>query len=401
MQLDLFAHVAEAYAAAGGALDNETLYRSVARRAGLDEGALHETRPIGRAASPRSPIKRRIRWYQQTLKTLGVLRRVPGQRGLWELTESARDGLMRARRGVRLLAFSTDLGLAIWARNEDVFPHLGEPIALCVTSPPYPLRRPRAYGNPDSAEYTDFITQALEPVVRSLLPGGSIVLNLSNGIFEPGLPSRSLYLERLTLALHERLGLHLMDRIPWVNRSKPPGPTMWACIRRVQLTEAYEPVLWFTNDPMRVRADNRRVLQAHTERHAQLIAAGGERRTAAYGDGAYRLAPGDFGAPTAGRIPRNVIERGHQCADTRAYRRYAKEQGLPIHGAMFPTDLPAFFIQLLTEPDELVVDLFGGTARSGLASERLGRRWLVTEWIWQFLHGARSLFEHFPGYRAG
>lgn len=129
------------------------------------------------------------------------------------------------------------------------------------------------------------------------------------------------------------------------------------------------------------------------------MAAGGEQRSAIYGDGAYRLQPGSFGQITSGKIPRNVIERGHMCRDTLAYRRHAKELGLPIHGAMQPTAIPDFFIRLLTTPEELVVDPFGGTIRSGLAAERLGRRWLVVEWMLQYIRGAAELFRDAKGFR--
>nr|WP_245180422.1 DNA methyltransferase [Cupriavidus sp. LEh25] len=243
------------------------------------------------------------------------------------------------------------------------------------------------------------LCEALEPIVAGLVPGGSIVLNVSNDIVEPRSPARSLYIERLTLALHDRLGLSLMGRVPWVNYSKPPGPTRWACVDRVQLASAYEPVLWFTNDPSCVRADNRQLLEAHTARHRQLMAAGGEARNAVYGDGAYRIRASAFGNQTAGRLPRNVIERGHNCADTRAYRRAAQSLGLPTHGAMQPTDIPDFFTRFLSRPGDLVVDPFGGTIRTGLAAERLGRRWIATAWILQYVRGAAELFRQADGFQ--
>lgn len=398
-QLDLFAHVAAAYAEApDNALDNGALYGKVADRAGIDLAAIDACVPIGAAGSLRSPAKRKIRWYQQTLKQLGVIERVEGARGIWRLTESAGKELHKTGDGVKLVAFSTNLGVAIWGNSRDVFGSISEPIALCVTSPPYPLHQARAYGNPDESHYVDFICSALEPIVGNLVPGGSIVLNISNDIFESKSPARSLYVERLILALHDRLSLSLMDRIPWVNFSKPPGPTHWACVKRVQLTTAYEPVFWFTNDPMRVRSDNRRVLEPHTERHLRLMQAGGAKRTAEYGDGAYKIRPDSYGRITEGKIPRNVIQRGHSCNDTRAYRDHASALGLSPHGAMQPTEIPDFFIRFLTEPGELVVDLFGGTIRTGLAAERLGRRWLVTEWILQYIRGAAELFRDYPGF---
>lgn len=398
-QLDLFSHVAAAYAEAPDhTLDNGTLYGIVAERAGLLPAELDARVPIGRAGDMHNPTKRKLRWYQQTLKQLGMIERVDGQRGIWRLTEAAGKDLHKAAPGVKLVAFSTELGIAVWSRCESVFGSLHEPIALCVTSPPYPLRQARAYGNPDEARYVDFICEALESVVRNLVPGGSIVLNISNDIHETKSPARSLYIERLILALHDRLGLALMDRMPWVNYSKPPGPTLWACVNRVQLTTAYEPVFWFTNDPARVRSDNRRVLEAHTDRHLRLMQAGGAQRSAVYGDGAYRIRPDSYGRMTEGKIPRNVIQRGHACIDTLAYRQHATELGVPVHGAMQPTSIPDFFIRFLTEPGDLVVDTFGGTIRTGLAAERLGRRWLVTEWILQYLRGAAELFRDFPGF---
>lgn len=398
-QLDLFAAITSAYAAApDAALDNATLYGTITHAADPAARAHDAPVPIGRAGTPRSPLRRQIRWYQQTLKRLGVLEHAPGTRGVWRLTAQARHDLQPAAPQLKLIAFSTDLGVAIWGRCEEVFPGLTESVALCVTSPPYPLRKARAYGGPTAADYTDFLCRALEPVVRSLIPGGSLVLNISNDIFEPGRPSRDLYAERLVLALHDRLGLALMDRIPWVNPSKPPAPTYWACVRKVQLVATYEPVYWFTNDPDRVRSDNRRVLEAHTARQAALHGRGGEQRQTNYGDGTCRVRPGSYGQATAGRIPRNVLTRSHTCSDTKAYRRHAQALGLPVHAAMQPTTLPDFFIRFLTEPGDLVLDPFGGTVKTGLAAERLGRRWLVTEQMGAYLRGAAELFRVAAGF---
>lgn len=398
MRLPLLAYVGKAYAKAD-TLDNETLYAHVAEQADIGEADLNARVPIGANASPRSPIKRKIRWYQQTLKRLGIIEHVQGKRGVWRLTEEAKAGLHRPLPGVKLVAFSTDLGLAVWGRTADLFTAgFGELIHLYFSSLPYPLRRQRVYGNPSAEEYPNFVCEALEPIVRHLAPGGSIVLNISNDIFEQGSPARSLYMERTTLALCDRLGLHLMDRIPWVNYAKPPGPTWWACINRQQLSAAWEPILWFTNDPLRCKADNRRVLLPHTKKHQKMIEANGCGRTSNYGDGAYRLREHSFGEQTKGRIPRNVIQRGNACSDTREYCRQAKALDLKTHGAMQPTDLADFFVRYLTEPGDLVVDSFGGTCRTGLAAERNGRRWMLGEWMLEYLRGAAELFKTFPGF---
>lgn len=383
-----------------GQLTNRELYSSVAQSAGLTEAQMAEKMPIGRAGAMRSPAQRAVRFVQQTLKAMGVLERVEGERGVWRVAvPEGKKGLHAPPDELTVLAFQTDLGAAIWGNSPTGWRGFDEEVSLVFSSPPFPLRNARAYGNVDEQQYVDWLCRALEPLIRTLVPGGSVVLNLSNDIHLPRSPARSLYLERLIIALHDRLGLSKMDAIPWVNLSKAPGPTYWACVNRVQMAAKYEPVYWMTNDPLRVRSDNRRILQPHSEKHKRLIAAGGEQRTAVFGDGAYRISHGSFGAPTEGRLPHNVLMHGHNCPDSRAYRRAAKNMGLPVHAAMMPSVVAEWAIRFLTEPGELVVDLFGGTARTGLVAERLKRRWFVMERILQYLRGGAELFAGAPGYR--
>lgn len=171
--------ISEVYAAAvGGQLDNESLYVRVAAAAGIDKAELDAVTPIGKAGVPRSPIKRRIRWFQQDLVKSKVIERVSGTRGVWRLTDVVGQELEKATSGVKLIAFCTDLGIAVWGSCQDVFKSFNEPISLIISSPPYPLRSARAYGGiSDEVAYVDFICSAIEPVVRALMPGGSVVLN--------------------------------------------------------------------------------------------------------------------------------------------------------------------------------------------------------------------------------
>lgn len=399
-QLNLFNVVEGIYKSVETPISNGELYQRVIQETNLTPEDLNNKVAIGRTGAMHSTLKRKIRWYQQTLKSIGLIKRVEGgQKGLWQLSEPQGKDLKKAKPGVKLVAFSTSLGVCIWGSNTDTFTNLDEPIALCISSPPYPLRTARKYGNPTLAQYIEFILRSLEPVIKGLMPGGSLVLNVGNDIFESGSPARTMYVEELMLSIKKEFGLELMDRIPWVNYSKPPTPTQWACVERVQLKSSYEHIYWFTNDPMRVRSDNRRVLVSHTETHQRLIAAGGEKRITSYGDNAHRLRVGSFSGETSGSIARNVFEKGHICPDTKFLHQTAKELGLPRHGAMFPTALPEFFIQFLTEPGDLVVDLFSGAGKVAVAAERLKRRWLVSEIILEFTRLSAELFRSFEGFQ--
>lgn len=398
-QLDLFSHVLAAYSAVSDRpMPNEELYRAVAQRACLKAPDTQRVEPVGEARAPRNLFHRRVRWYQQTLKNLRMLERVEGKRGIWQLTDRARKDLHPIRRPWTMLAFSTDLGVSVWGAASDVFRDLDVPITLCFTSPPYPLRTPRSYGNVDSRAIVDFICQTLAPVIDNLAQDGSLALNVSNDIFENRSPSRSTYLERLVLTLVDEYGLHLMDRWVWHNASKPPSPIQWASKTRQQLCVAYEPILWFAKDPQKVKSDNRRVLEPHTPRQQALINQGGERRTATYGDGAYRLRPGSFGQATAGRIPRNVIQQGHRCRWSDLYRREAAALGLPLHGAGMPYAIPEFVIRLLTEEGDVVADPFGGRSMSGRAAESLGRKWICSEMMLEYAVGGSTLFTDAEGF---
>jgi DNA modification methylase len=396
-QMSLLVDIQKAYA--DGPLENAALYQRLVKSGTLPEASLAGTTAVGRDRVQHNCTKRAIRWYQQTLKRLGVLENT-GQRGHWGLVRANKDALTQATPRTVLLGFSTRLGVALWGSCADVFSGLDEPISLCLTSPPYPLSRPRAYGNPTEREYVDWICGLLEPIVKNLVPGGSVVLNVSNDIFLTGSPARSLYRERLVLALHDRLGLQKMDEIIWHNPCKAPGPIQWASLNRSQLNVAWEPVYWFTNDPSKVRSDNRRVLEPHSDKHLAFVQSGGAKQRRVNGDGSQRLYPGAFSQPTPGRIPRNLMSVRHNCTDQATYRKYCQSIGVRHHGASMPLDLARKLVGLIAEPGGLVVDPCGGSFTTAKAAQELGYRWLSTEIMREYVVGGASRFTEFDGYAA-
>ena len=378
-------------------LSTQGLYKAVANDLGMQHDLFTTYDPPVTPGSQHGANARSVRWAQQTMKAHGLLYRV--ERGQWALTSEGRRQLRRPARGLHLVAFSTDLGLAVWGDCRDVITHVDEPITLCVTSPPYPIAKGRAYGQIDAREYVDWLCDALADTVERLALGGNICLILGNDVFERGRPSREAYVERLTLALIDRFGLSLMDRLIWHNPSKAPGPVAWASKKRIQLNTAYETVLWLTNDPERVIADNRRVLRDHSARHQALLDAGGEYRDTTSQDGAQRLRAGvSFASPTAGKIPRNVLQYGHACVDQREYRKHAARLGLPLHGAVAPASLYRFLIEFLSEPGDLTADIMAGSLSLGVAAEQTGRRWLAIEKYGEYIAGGSQRFIKSDGY---
>lgn len=395
MQLSLLEQaVIETYAESEGAVDNKAAYEKIAEKLDLTDSQRNEIAPVGKAGAFRNLFHRKVRWVQQNLKAKKLL--LNPSRGKWELIKAKKDELHAIEQGKSIIAMSTSLGMALCSRNESVFEEgiIDEPVHLVLTSPPYPLRIARNYGNKGQNEYVEWLMKILEPIVNRLADGGSIVLNISNDIFLEKSPARSTYWHRLVIALEDELGLYLMDTVPWVS-NKIPTPVQWASKNRYQMNATWEPCLWFTNNPLKSFANNQRVLQPHTEQHKKLMQSGGLKKQAVHGDGAYRKPVGAFGSVTEGKIQRNVLNISNYCKSGRAVSKAAKEAGLNTHGAKMPRALSDFWIKYLTEPDMLVVDPFYGTGTTGESAQLLGRRWIGVEMIWEYLKQSFTRFDDF------
>jgi site-specific DNA-methyltransferase (cytosine-N4-specific) len=79
------------------------------------------------------------------------------------------------------------------------------------------------------------------------------------------------------------------------------------------------------------------------------------------------------------------------------YMKRCAEAGLKPHPARFPTQLPEFFMKYLTDPGDLVVDIFGGSNTTGFVAEQLRRYWLSFEIERRYLEGSKLRFLDDPG----
>jgi len=380
-------HFLKFYPDTGKPIDNETMYRRFGDAAAIDKTELETLTPVGRDGRRYSLPKRRARWMQQELKRLGLLERVG--RAQWKLTEQGRKKvrLTQTIGDFSMLAFSTRLGIAVWGDARAVFDKIDTPITLMVSSPPYPIMYGRAYGKWGEDEVIDLIVAVVEKILKNLVDGGSVMLNVGVDVFEKGKASRSVWVERLILRIYDVLGLRLMDRIIWHNPSKIPGPVEWASKRRIQMSSAYEPVLWFSNNPNKSKTDNRRILTPYTDKQKKLIERGGEAQGRQNGDGAYTSRRGAFGKDNGGSMPRNIFKRGHISRSSSRYRSLCKENGLPTHHAMFPFELAEHLVKFGSEEGDLVVDPFGGSLTTAAVCEENRRRFITTDVVHEYLHG--------------
>jgi site-specific DNA-methyltransferase (cytosine-N4-specific) len=103
-----------------------------------------------------------------------------------------------------------------------------------------------------------------------------------------------------------------------------------------------------------------------------------------------------------GSIPPNVLEEqdapsdmlkfGNNAAND-SYTVRCKEAGIKIHPARFPYSLPEFFIKMLTDESDLVVDPFAGSNTTGAVCEKLNRNWIAIENVEEYLTASKFRFE--------
>lgn len=269
-------------------------------------------------------------------------------------------------------------------------------IDLVVTSPPYALHFKKAYGNADQADYIDWFLPFAHEIRRVLTDEGSFVLNIG-GAWNPGKPTRSIYTYKLLIALVENVGLHLAQEFFWYNPAKMPVPAEWVTVRRIRVKDSVEFVWWLSKTP-NPKATNRAVLRPYSKDMLRLNQRGlrATKRPAGH-----VINEGFASIEQGGSIPPNMIDEGTPSdllkfgnnAANDPYTKRCKEAGIQIHPARFPAVLPEFYIKMLTDPHDLVVDPFAGSNTTGMVAESLERRWIAMEMDESYLEASRFRFE--------
>ena len=84
-----------------------------------------------------------------------------------------------------------------------------------------------------------------------------------------------------------------------------------------------------------------------------------------------------FGNGSSGdAIPSNLLQISNTESNS-MYITSCKAVGTKCHPARFPVKLPEFFIRFLTDPGDLVVDIFSGSNTTGWSAESEGRHWMA------------------------
>jgi site-specific DNA-methyltransferase (cytosine-N4-specific) len=298
--------------------------------------------------------------------------------------------------------YRTSLGSAFLGNSHELLGRVpDETVNLVFTSPPYALHFKKEYGNADKRDYVRWFIPFAKEVFRILEEDGSFVLNIG-GSYNQGTPTRSLYHFKLLIALVEEVGFHLAQECFWYNPAKMPMPAEWVTVRRMRVKDSVEYVWWLSKTPW-PKANNLNVLKEYSPDMIRLSRRGVKPTTRPSG---HVIRDSFDKVDAGGAIPPNVVEDelcdfpvpeamlkfGNNAAND-DYAKRSKELGLKMHPARFPASLPEFFIKLLTDRDDIVIDPFAGSNTTGLVAEGLGRRWIAMECVREYVEASKVRFE--------
>lgn len=292
--------------------------------------------------------------------------------------------------------YQTGYGSAYLGDSLDLLAKLPDSsVNLIFTSPPYALHFKKEYGNVNKADYVAWFLEFAKEMRRVLTDDGSFVLNIG-GSYNPKTPTRSLYHFKLLIALVEEIGFYLAQECFWYNPAKMPMPAEWVTVRRVRVKDSVEYVWWFSKTPF-PKADNRKVLRPYSADMVRLATKGVKTTVRPSG---HNIKSSFDKIENGGSIPPNVIEDdttadmlvlGNNSANDH-YTMRCKDAGIKIHPARFPAALPAFFMNMLTDEGDVIVDPFAGSNTAGSVAEKLGRRWIAMELVEEYLEASKFRF---------
>lgn len=230
-------------------------------------------------------------------------------------------------------------------------------VDLIVTSPPYADARHKHYDSVHPDKFVDWFLTFHEPFYNALKPTGSLVLNIKDKVVDG---VRHRYVWQTIEALSKR-GWFAIDDYLWHKTNPMPG--YWPTRLRdgweycFHLSKSKRP--YFNADAVRqpigdwVESRLAKLGENDLSRHNSVNDSGFGRDISKW-----------VGKQTV--LPSNVISRA----------LVGKNKG---HPAVFPVDLPLFFIKLLCPEEGLVVDPFGGSGTTGIAALSIGRRCVLID----------------------
>lgn len=227
-------------------------------------------------------------------------------------------------------------------------------IDLIFTSPPYADQRQRTYGGVSPDKYVDWFLPKTKQFLRVLKPTGTFILNIKERVVNG---ERHTYVIELILQMRKQ-GWLWTEEFIWHKKNSYPGK--WPN----RFRDNWERLIQFNkskNFNMYQESVMIPVGDWAKDRLAKLSETDQIRDESKVGSGFGKNVSNWLGRDKV--YPTNVIHMATECTNKN-------------HSAVFPLELPKWFIKLFTKPGDIVLDPFIGSGTTALAALQLGRKYI-------------------------
>lgn len=234
----------------------------------------------------------------------------------------------------------------------DVLKNLSDnSVDLIVTSPPYADQRKSTYGGISPDKYVEWFLPIAKELKRVLHPKGTFVLNIKEKVADS---ERHIYVMELIIEMRKQ-GWLWTEEFIWHKKNCFPGKwpnrfrDSWERLLQFNKTKDFNMYQDAVRVPMGDWAKTRLKNLSETDKRRDNSKVG-----SGFGKNVSKWIGRDLAYPT------NVLVM-------------ATESSNKKHSAVFPKELPSWFIKLFTKPGDVVLDPFLGSGTTSIAAFQLDR----------------------------
>lgn len=241
-------------------------------------------------------------------------------------------------------------------------------VDLIFTSPPYADSRSNTYGGVKPDKYVEWFLPISKELLRVLKPTGTFVLNIKEKVVNG---ERHTYVIELILAMREQ-GWLWTEEFIWHKKNSYPGK--WPN----RFRDSWERLLQFN-----------KTHKFHMYQEEVMVPMGdwAERRLKNLSETDKVRDPSKVGSGFGKRIANWI---GREKAYPTNVLHLATETKNRNHSAVFPEDLPEWFIKLFTKPCDWVLDPFMGSGTTARVAQKMGRNAIGIEILSEYFDLAQE-----------